>query len=366
MKGKHRISEELKVLVLIPGGVSGRGGIEKTMEYLVPSACEHGWHLETHPTRLSKMPVVGQLTTIFSLLWFVLRLATRRYSVVHCNIAPRGSVFRKGLYVAIAKALRVKTLIHLHGSGFDSFYLARVSWVRVLIRKIFQLADRVVVLGRHWEAFAIKTMNLPPEAVVKINNGVPVATAQANPAHVIDSFTLVTVGLVGERKGTDVLLRALADLPETVNWTLNVLGNGEVEKFRSFARELNLRGRVNFLGWCDSRTVHEHLLAANLFVLVSRAENQPLAIIEAMALGLPIVSTTVGAIPEVVQHEVNGLLVPPDDAYALREALLICLSDPGKMSYFGKQSRLLQSSRFSIEENVKSFMFQYQALSEPR
>ena len=99
---------------------------------------------------------------------------------------------------------------------------------------------------------------------------------------------------------------------------------------------------------------------------MSRAENQPLAIIEAMSFGLPIISTTVGAIPEVVKHEVNGLLVPPGDVSALHSTLIRCLNNPDELIVFGQNSESRQRALFSLDANVTSFIDQYEVLTKSR
>ena len=78
----------------------------------------------------------------------------------------------------------------------------------------------------------------------------------AQPGALNESFKIVSVGLVGERKGTDVLLGALVDMPRHLDWHLTILGNGEIERFSELACKLGLESNVTFTGWCESGAVH--------------------------------------------------------------------------------------------------------------
>jgi glycosyltransferase involved in cell wall biosynthesis len=86
--------------------------------------------------------------------------------------------------------------------------------------------------------------------------------------------------------------------------------------------------------------VRRLLRAADLFVLSSRWEGQPLSMLEAMSEGLPVVVTSVGGIPEVVEHGVSGMIVPPDDAAALAAAVICCLRDPERRRSLGQAAHL--------------------------
>src|SRR4029079_19174677 len=88
------------------------------------------------------------------------------------------------------------------------------------------------------------------------------------------------------------------------------------------------RARVRFTGWADERAVREHLAASRAMVLPSHAEGLPVVIMEAFALGRPVISTTIAAIPELIEPGRSGWLVPPGDADQLAAAIEQCLATP--------------------------------------
>ena len=143
--------------------------------------------------------------------------------------------------------------------------------------------------------------------------------------------SLLCVATLTARKGHVLLLEALADLKDRP-WRLTCVGGADHEpataaRIEATIRELGLEDRVNLIGAVPPPALSAHYDAADLFVLASEHEGYGMALAEALAHGLPIVSTTAGAIPETVPAEA-ALLVPPDDPDALRDALRQGLDDP--------------------------------------
>jgi glycosyltransferase involved in cell wall biosynthesis len=143
---------------------------------------------------------------------------------------------------------------------------------------------------------------------------------------------LVTVaGGLTAQKGIDVLLTALASLSGTdaLRPHLVLVGDGPLRSdLDGQARRLDLTPRVHFLGFRSD--IPDLLAAADLFVLPSRWEGCPMVLLEAMAAGVPVVATRVGGVPEIVDHDRSGLLVPPEDPEALAAAIETILSSPDR------------------------------------
>jgi len=142
----------------------------------------------------------------------------------------------------------------------------------------------------------------------------------------------VSVGTVGTRKGTFELLRALAAVRATSrSFHCDIFGAeeraGEMLKLRGLSEELGLGRTVTLHGAMPAKDVQEHMRQADAFVLPSRAEGLPLALMEAMSIGLPVVVTAVGAIPDTVQQP-DLPPVEPGDVQALEAALIRVADDP--------------------------------------
>ena len=141
----------------------------------------------------------------------------------------------------------------------------------------------------------------------------------------LDGNVLVFAGRLGPQKAVDVLLEALA---ESDGVTLAIAGDGpERGALERRVAELGLDGRVRFLGSVPRETVLQLFRAADASVLPSAWENFPHTVVEALAVGCPVIATAVGGVPEVVRDGENGLLVVPNDAAGLAAAIRRFFSD---------------------------------------
>ncbi|MGI9628591.1 MAG: glycosyltransferase family 4 protein [Longimicrobiales bacterium] len=141
------------------------------------------------------------------------------------------------------------------------------------------------------------------------------------------------VGRMDDQKGVDVLLRAFSQInPASEHgaaWTLDLSGEGwRRERDERLGAELNLEGSIRFLGHGSPSVIKKAMAQAAVLVAPSRAENYPLILLEAMAAGLPVISTRVGGIGEMVGEGRSGLLVEPDDPEALATAMHRLRDDP--------------------------------------
>jgi glycosyltransferase involved in cell wall biosynthesis len=145
------------------------------------------------------------------------------------------------------------------------------------------------------------------------------------------SVTFLYLGWFVKYKGVYELLAAFDGVCRrtTQSCRLILCGHGEeVDRMKAWVNDRNLTGRVEFRGWVDLRGKLDALEASDVFVLPSHTEGLPNALMEAMASKLPCITTPVGGIPSLIQHDVNGLLIPPQNEQALESAMLKLLSDP--------------------------------------
>lgn len=201
-----------------------------------------------------------------------------------------------------------------------------------------------------------------------IHNGVRSAAAAA-PADVRSELGLregelliLCVGNLYALKGHRTLLDALARLQtrgEGPRWRLAIAGTGaEGEPLRRHAREMGLREQVELLGL--RADVPALLAAADVYAMPSLREGLPLALLEAMMAGKPIVASEVGGIPEAIESGIQGLLVPPADVAALRNALERLLMDANERSRFGEAARLRAEREFTLGAMVERYEEHYE------
>lgn len=177
---------------------------------------------------------------------------------------------------------------------------------------------------------------------------------------------ILVPAVLREGKGHDVLLSALPVLRRRIpDVRVLVAGDGEMaESLRRRAEAEAVEDVVDFLGF--RRDVPDLMAAADVVALPSFAEALPTALLEAAAAGRPVVATRVGGTPEVVAHGRTGLLVPPNDAPALRRALLTLLTDGERVCEMGRRARLRAEARFGIARQVDRTLRLWRTLAAGR
>jgi len=142
---------------------------------------------------------------------------------------------------------------------------------------------------------------------------------------------------------------------------LVIVGDGPLAtELRALVEELDLKDHVYFTG--EQSEIEKILPELNVYVMSSIAEGIPLAILEAMSVGLPIVSTEVGGIPELLENNKQGLLVPAQDSEALANAMLWMLEHDVESLEQGKRNRDIVDSKFSLSAMVDSYLQEYKKL----
>jgi colanic acid/amylovoran biosynthesis glycosyltransferase len=161
---------------------------------------------------------------------------------------------------------------------------------------------------------------------------------------------LLFVGRLAGVKGVPVLLEALARVRnERPNVVLRIAGDGpERAAVEALAGRLGLAQNVQFLGYQTQTQVRELLRETDVFVMASFAEGVPVVLMEAMASGVPVVSTNIAGVPELVEDNVSGRLVPPGDAESLAAHVSALLSDPEMRARFGAAGRAKVEREFNL------------------
>jgi colanic acid/amylovoran biosynthesis glycosyltransferase len=184
-----------------------------------------------------------------------------------------------------------------------------------------------------------------------------------------EPLRLLTVARFVEKKGLEYALRAVADLAKTHDVKYTIAGDGERrERIESLITELELEEVVNLLGWQPQSTIVDLMTNAHLFLLPSvTAENgdkegTPTVLLEAQAMGLPIISTYHAGIPEIVADGKSGLLVPERDSEALADALATLAESQSRWTEMGRHGSNHVESKHSIDAVSTSLLDLYKSL----
>lgn len=297
--------------VVFAGPEAGRDDGEwKTALHLRPNG--RVWHL----------PSLARLAT---------GLARLRPNIVNVHM-----VTPEALYFAWLKsAFGYRLVLSTHGSDLLQPPRAALPF----LPRLFRAADAVTAVSDALAQAAVG-MGVSADRVVLTRNGVDVTMWGPSAPRVDGPPSLAAVGRLHPVKGFDVLIEAFALVRQArPDARLCIVGDGELrEPLINQVRALGLEGSVDMPGALDSEGVRERLEAANLFVLPSLSEGMSLALLEAMACGLPVFASAVGGVPEVVTPDC-GVLVTPRDPRGLADAILQAIADGAKLRSMGEAAR---------------------------
>ncbi len=332
-----------RVLVVGPE-ISSAGGIAAVIETLASSSLADSFDLVLVSTYRDSPALRKALHGVLGAARAAWLLATRGVDLAYLHTSSGFSFRRKAGVAFIARVVRRPYVIHVHASGFDDYYRDAPAWERRLIRATLRNADLVIALSPTWEA---RIQEIVRCTSTSIPNPVRIPTAHA----AIDGSPalIVSLGRLGERKGSLTLVRALSSLGGAHSDARLVLaGDGDRSVVRTEAERLGVSDRVDLPGWMDAEDCRRLLLAAHVFALPSREEGLPVALLEAMAAGLPSVVTPVGGIPDAFVEGRHGYFVAPDDPDALARSLQNLLDDPAGSRSMGANARNDATERFAI------------------
>ncbi len=235
------------------------------------------------------------------------------------------------------------------GKSFAHLALQRVA---------YSCAHRIVANARAG-ADRLRREGVPAGRITVVPNGIDLQMYEPRPARTARRRVVIVANLRPE-KGHEVLIDAAADVVRVVPAHFDVVGDGLLrDALISRVAARGLSSFFTFHGHCDD--VPARLKESDIFVLPSRSEAFPNAILEAMAVGLPVIASNVGGIGEVVSHERTGLLVPAGDAAALAAALRRLLTEPALANRLAAAGREEVASRYSFERMVATFESVYLA-----
>lgn len=324
-KAVREAGHEVAVLHLAGPHPGLEGGPWTMEEERDPSLSEgvRTYHVFHRPFRLRRISYAPYLWSAIG-AYRRLRANGFRPDVIHAHIYPAGVPA-----AAIGTRSGIPVVLTEQSSAFPRRTLSRVEVLKA--RYVYKRVARALPVSRHLlEAIRSYGIDVPFEIVPNVVDTSLFFPRDDDREKETVQRRLLFVGNLEplQSKGFPTLLRALVRLNETRrDWRLDVFGDGpERGSYEASAVALGVGEQVKFHGSRPKPEIAQMMRASDLFVLPSRFDNLPCAVVEALASGLPVISTTVGGIPELVDEQ-SGRLVPPDDPGALAGALQSTLED---------------------------------------
>lgn len=340
-------------IAMIGPGPEGRGGIASVWATYRDAGLFDRWPTLAVRTHCEGSRLAKTATAARALWAYARALARGEVALAHVHMASRGSFWRKLAFCALTRAAGRPLLVHVHGSYFRDFHDRGGPLTRAAMRWCLAGADVVVALSPRW-ADHLRTIARRPDIAV-LPNPLPAPSSAAaldTPPDRHDdgqrALNLLFLAQISPHKGTAELLEAFALVAAAhPRARLVVAGHGDDTPLRQRAQALGVADRVHFAGWVDGQAKRALLDSADLFVLPSHVEGVPMGILEAQNAGIAVVASQVGGVPDIIDHDRHGWLVPPRDVPALAAALGTLLGDPRRRERLAAAGRRRANDEFS-------------------
>jgi glycosyltransferase involved in cell wall biosynthesis len=350
---------QLERIVMVGPSSERTGGIRSVVDTLIDSWDFDHYSLVYLPSSREGSLIAKALYTLKGVIRFALHLIRNKPAIAHIHFSWKMSFWRKAIFVILARFAKMKIILHCHASRFDIFF-NRAGWLRrKLIKRILISADTVLTVSSSWKVYF---ENLLPNLPVRVLYN-PVVIPEVKPVQRFKQKIILFLGTIEVRKGVFDLIETVPETimgnPDVVYW---IGGDGDRSHAEDMVRDLGVQENVRFLGYIRGEEKEEAFSKATLFCLPSHHEGLPVAILEAMAHGLPIISTRVGGIPEQVIDGENGFLIDSGDVNDLSNKITRLLNDRELQIRMGQRSLSIIEQTFQVEAIIERLYSLYDEL----
>lgn len=326
------------VLVIAPsrktrGGITSVVRLYEQHEFWYSYSC---YWLETHIDK-----------NIFLKFWYFLKswisffFLIPNFSIVHIHFSEPPSAFRKLLFMYPSILFGKKVVLHFHSFSPDTTINSRF---RNVYKWMFNKADAVVVLSNYWKEQVSQLMGNSKRLYI-IHN-----PAQCSSLRSVKTNTILFAGTLSKRKGYRDLIEAFSFVCRWhKDWKLIMAGNGDIEGAANLVKSLGISNRVFFAGWVEGEKKAQLFRSASIFCLPSYAEGFPMAVIDAMSYGIPVVSTPVGGLLDVFVENEDVLIVKPGGVKELAMKLDMLILSPSIGDKLAASSTKKLKKHFDID-----------------
>jgi glycosyltransferase involved in cell wall biosynthesis len=287
-------------------------------------------------------------------------LYKKNYYIINTHLSQAGVIG-----IIVGRLVRIPCIIETrHYSDYMYKYGNKIKqW---LDKKTVNMTNHVIVVSNAGKEILKKIEGIKEEKINVIYNGIDISKFSSNHRTQIrkqlgidNNIVLTFTATFHPSKGHKYLLESVGMLKKNYpNVVLLLIGDGVLRSnLGALTKQLNIEDNVRFLGYRTD--IPDILSATDIYVHSSVEEGFGIAIIEAMAVGLPVVATNVGGIPEIITNGENGILVPPENPHALAEAIIDLIEHTEQRKILAEKGRQHVTANFTDEIMVKKYMEVY-------
>jgi glycosyltransferase involved in cell wall biosynthesis len=289
--------------------------------------------------------------------------------VVHVHFSSDSSFLRKSLFIKTAYRHGKKIVLHQHGGDFVNYYNNQMTdKQRQNVKNVLAMGNAMLVLTSSWKEFFSgitdeKKIKVFPNGIYVGDDSNDVSASVGAEGSIVnkDYNKILFLGRICRDKGMDELLDAMKSVHDTApDAMLYIGGIFEDETYKKKIEECN--EFVTYLGWVSGEQKEEYLEKCGILVLPSYYEGFPVSIIEAMYKESAVIASMVGGIPDIISNGEDGILIPPKDTIALKNALIDLIGNPEKIKNLGQNGREKVKKCYSVNKNIEELLKLYKSL----
>lgn len=338
------------ILYIGPDYRNHRGGIGAVLSIYSKTITPFNFiPTNTYKNKLYEMFIFSG--SLFKLIFLLLK--NREITIVHIHGAKDGSIFRKFFMCFIAKKMFSKKIIfHIHAGAFDECY-QQGNWLyKYMCRFLINNSEALVVLSDRWNEFFNKYFKIKKLLVIKnpVEFKQQLAIKEKNNSQVVFLF----LGRIADHKGIFDLVNVVIEVQDLLRGKCKFLigGNHEVERLKKTIAEGGIEDLAEYIGWVQNDEKDRFFYMSDYFILPTYEEAMPMTILESFSFGKPVITTPVGSIPEVVEHNKNGILFKPGDMVELKSILFEVINDRSKYDCMKKNA--MNTATYFYPESIKT------------
>lgn len=331
-----------------------RGGITSVINAHKNGKQWTKYHCKWIETHIDK----GAIWKLFYLLkgWLQFIILLPYYDLIHIHTSEPPSAIRKCLFMPLAKLLRKKVIVHFHAFSPETTINSKYKYV---YKYLFGKADCVIVLSQLWKNYVNDAFNLGDKVRVVYNPCI----SEVSDNTYQKKKQILFAGTVNARKGYADMIKAFAKIArEYPDWKIVFAGNGEIKQGEELAKSLGIESQTVFLGWVNGKAKDKVFKESEIFCLPSYAEGFPMAVLDAWAYGLPVITTPVGGIPDIAEDGKNMLLFNAGDTEKLAYNMKTLIDNEDLRNQIINESIKLAKTTFNIDTINKQIESLYQEL----
>ena len=281
-------------------------------------------------------------------------ICTQKPDLVHIHSSFGPSFYRKMPFIYLSVLKKIPIINHIHGAEFETFYKEASLRKQRLVRKVYGKCRMLIALSDEWKSNL--EMITEPEKIAVLENycRIPDVSEEEKKRQIL------FLGELGRRKGC-------FDIPEIYKRTIEkagkmpliMAGDGELSRIKALFDEQGLLETVRFPGWVRGKEKEKLLKESGVFLFPSYYEGMPVAVLEAMANKMAIVTTNAGGIPKLIRDGVNGYLCRPGDVEGISDRLSELFKDEEKRKCLGDAAYKEAMEKYGMDSHMERLLALY-------